>query len=104
MSGWLIAAWWHTRCMTTAVLLVTRDGVKEFVRECHVHGVREGRLPLATGEPGAGLDAKITREVELSGLQYAETVEQVAETPESVAGGQWSMGHRPNNGGPEGQD
>jgi len=37
--------------MTTAVLLITRDGVKEFVRECHVHGVREGRLLLASGEP-----------------------------------------------------
>lgn len=65
--------------MTTAVLLITRDGVKEFVRECHVHGVRDGRLLLASGEPGAGLDAKIIREVELSGLHHAETVGHVVE-------------------------
>lgn len=69
--------------MATAVLLITRDGVKEFVRECHVHGVRDGRLLIASGEPGAGLDAKVTREVDLSDLHYAETVEHVPEAPVS---------------------
>ena len=62
--------------MTTAVLLIDRDGAKEFVRDSHVHGVRDGRLLLATGEPGAGLSARVIREVELAELTYAETVTQ----------------------------
>ena len=60
--------------MTTAVLLIRHDGAKEFVRDCHVHGVRDGKLLLATGSPGAGLDASVIREIALAELSYAETV------------------------------
>jgi hypothetical protein len=67
---------WDTRCLTTAVLLISGDGTKEFVRDSHVHGVRDGRLLLARGRPGAGLDARVIREVELTALSYAETVTQ----------------------------
>jgi hypothetical protein len=83
---------WHTRCVTTAVLLISREGIKEFVRDSHIHGIREGRLLLATGRPGAGLDANITREVDLADLAYAETVQQEADTPEAETGSDWAMG------------
>lgn len=72
-------------------MLVSRDGTKEFVRDSHVHGVRDGRLLLATGRPGAGLDANVIREVELSELAYVETVGQESDTAESERGG-WPMG------------
>lgn len=51
--------WWHTRWVPTAVLLIRSDGSKEFVRNSHIHGVREGQLLLATGRPGAGLNASV---------------------------------------------
>lgn len=72
--------------MNTAVLLISHDGTKEFVRDSHVHGVRDGRLLLATGTPGAGLDAEVVREVELADLTYAETVEQEADASGSECG------------------
>jgi hypothetical protein len=59
--------------MTTG-LLAFSDGTKEFVPEVHVHGVRDGDLLLATGQPGApGLDAEVTRKVPLAELAFAET-------------------------------
>ena len=78
--------------MTTAVLLIGRDGDKEFVRDTHIHGIREGRLLLATGPPGTGLDANVTREVLLVDLVYAETVQQEADAPESETDNGWTMG------------
>ena len=82
---------WHTRRVKTAVLLISRDGTKEFVRDSHVHGVREGRLVLASGSSGAGLDADVTREVDLADLAYAETVGQEDEDPEAETGSGWGM-------------
>ena len=77
--------------MKTAVLLIGRDGTKEFVRDSHVHGVSEGRLLLASGRPGARLGAHVTREVDLADLEYAETVEQEDDEPEPESRGGWVM-------------
>ena len=62
--------------MTTAVLLAFADGSKEFVREAHVHGFRDGSLLIAAGAPGAGLDAEVVRSVSVADLVFAETCEQ----------------------------
>ena len=62
--------------MTTAVLLPYSKGSKEFVREAHIHGFRDGMLLLAAGAPGAGLDAEIIRSVAVADLNFAETCEQ----------------------------
>jgi hypothetical protein len=75
----------------TAVLLIDRDGAKEFVADCHVHGVRDGRLLLATGKPGGGLDASITREVDLADVVYVETVGQEDEMSEEAPSASWYM-------------
>ena len=84
--------WWHTRYVPTAVRLIRSDGSKEFVRDSHIHGVREGRLLLATGRPGAGLDAFVIREVGLADLVSAETVEQEADPREPETRSGWVMG------------
>ena len=76
--------------MSTAVRLGWHDGSSEFVRECHVHGVQGSRLLLATGEPGAGVDAEVIREVPLSGLTTAETVTQ-DDADDDSDGGSWRM-------------
>lgn len=60
----------------TAVLLCFEGGTKEFVRDVHIHGVRDGSLQLATGTPGAGLDARVVRTVPVAELAFAETCEQ----------------------------
>ena len=57
----------------TAVLLAFVDGSKQLVDDAHVHGVRDGLLQLALGEPGAGVDAEVVRTVPLVDLSYAET-------------------------------
>ena len=62
--------------MTTAVLLAFCSGSKEFVRDAHVHGFRDGVLLIAAGAPGAGLDAEVIRSVPVADLAFAETCEQ----------------------------
>ena len=62
--------------MTTAVLLAFVDGSKEFIDDAHVHGYREGHLQIATGVPGAGLDATVVRTVPVVDLVFAETCER----------------------------
>jgi hypothetical protein len=58
----------------TTVLLGFRDGrAKEFVQGVHIHGFRDGELLLATGTPGAGLDAEVVRRVPVAELGLAET-------------------------------
>ncbi|SDD59645.1 hypothetical protein [Nocardioides lianchengensis] len=59
--------------MVTAALLVFEDGRKEFVDSVHVHTPRDGCLLLATGAPGAGLDAAVVRAVPVAWLRYVET-------------------------------
>jgi hypothetical protein len=72
--------------MTTAVLLAFADGGKEFIDDTHVHGFRDGHLQIATGAPGAGLDAKIVRTVPVMDLAFAETCER-DDTPEDDRAG-----------------
>jgi hypothetical protein len=74
---------------SVAVLLVFNSDNKEFVDNVHIHGVRDGHLLLAAGEPGAGLDANVVREVTLADLRYAETCSR-DERPSS--GPTWSLG------------
>ncbi len=62
--------------MTIAVLLAFSNGGKEFVRDAHVHGYRDGMLLIAEGAPGAGLDADVIRSESVAGLAFAETCEQ----------------------------
>jgi hypothetical protein len=62
--------------MTTAVLLAFVDGGKELVNDTHVHGLLGGQLLIATGAPGAGLDAQIVRTVAVVDLAFAETCER----------------------------
>ena len=78
--------------MTTAVLLAFSDGRKEFIDEAHVHGFRDGQLLIATGAPGAGLDAEVVRTVPVAELALAETCEKddAAEDDTSDGSG-WSM-------------
>ena len=78
--------------MTTAVLLCFDHGGKEFVRDAHVHGFRAGMLLIATGAPGAGLSAEVTRTVPVADLAFAETCRQAAsEEDESTEGPGWAV-------------
>ncbi|GAA5153207.1 hypothetical protein GCM10023340_34870 [Nocardioides marinquilinus] len=74
----------------TAVLLVRRDGSKELVDGVHVHGWRDGRLLLASGDPGAGLLATVVREVPVADLLRVETVGAPDDEPEGE-GDTWRM-------------
>ena len=76
----------------SAVLLAFVDGSKQFVDDVHVHGVRDGLLQLATGEPG-GLDAEVVRTVPVAELYFAETCATAYEADESddSAGSTWFM-------------
>jgi len=78
----------------TAVLLAFVDGSKQFVDDVHVHGVRDGLLQLATGEPGAGADAVIVRTVAVAELYFAETCAKDAQGDESddSEGSTWFIG------------
>ena len=58
-----------------AVRLEFVDGSKEFVDDVHVHGIRDGELLLAAGQPGAGLDADVVTKVPLDTLRSVETCE-----------------------------
>jgi hypothetical protein len=60
----------------TGVRLALRDGTTEFIPGTHVHGVRDDMLLIATGTPGAGLDAEVLRAVPLAQVEAAETCEQ----------------------------
>ena len=77
----------------TAVLLAFVDGSKQFVDDAHVHGVRDGMLQLAAGEPGAGLDVEVVRTVPLVDLSFAETHGGDADGDESdtSTGSTWFM-------------
>jgi len=77
--------------MTIAVLLAFLDGHKEFVPATHVHGFRDGRLLIATGTPGAGLDAEVVRTVAVAELAFAETCEQHDPREDDADGPDWSM-------------
>ncbi len=61
--------------MVTSVLLAFADGHKEFIDDAHVHGCRDGQLLIATGVPGAGMDAEVVRTVPVAELNFAETCE-----------------------------
>ncbi|GAA4689783.1 hypothetical protein GCM10023349_00010 [Nocardioides conyzicola] len=52
------------------------NGVKEFVDGTHIHGFRDGHLLIASGAPGAGLDAQVVRRVATVDLAFAETCER----------------------------
>ena len=67
--------------MATSVLLAFADGHKEFIDEAHVHGCRDGQLLIATGAPGAGMDAAVIRTVPVADLSFAETCE-LDDTPD----------------------
>jgi hypothetical protein len=54
--------------MVTSVLLAFADGHKEFIDDAHVHGCRDGQLLIATGVPGAGMDAEVIRTVPVADL------------------------------------
>jgi hypothetical protein len=77
-----------------AVLVIYGDGSKEFVDNSHVHGVRNGHVLLATGAPGAGLDAQIVRELDLANVVFVETVSKQDEDEEQAEGPDWFMGSR----------
>jgi hypothetical protein len=61
--------------MVTSVLLAFADGRKEFIDDAHIHGCRDGKLLIATGIPGAGMDAEVIRTVAVAELKFAETCE-----------------------------
>jgi len=79
--------------MMTAVLLAFVDGSKQIVDDVHVHGVRDAMLQLATGEPGAGVDAVVVRTVPLVDLFFAETCRDDEDGDESdtSTGSTWFM-------------
>ena len=56
--------------------------------------MRDGNLLLATGLPGAGLDAEVVRSVPLTDLTFAETCIRDEEQGDGEVsrGGTWSMG------------
>lgn len=81
----------YSRGMTTAVLLAFANGGKEFVDDTHVHGFREGQLLIATGAPGAGLDAQIVRTVPVVDLAFAETCERDDAPDSGTDRSDWSM-------------
>ena len=78
------------RVVTVSVLLVDHQGTKEFVEACHVHGVRDGHLLLASGVPGGGLDAEVIREVDLGDIAYVETVTKAPDSSRDGEAG-WSV-------------
>jgi hypothetical protein len=75
-----------------AVLIVYADGSKEFVDGVHVHGFRDGQLQLADGDPGAGLDAHVVREIDLRTVKFVETVSTVDDEEDAGVGPDWSVG------------
>lgn len=78
--------------MTTAVLLAFSDGTKEFVRDAHVHGFRDGMLLIAAGAAGAGPHAVVLRAVPVARLAFAETCLQDDEEGDGAQEGSgWSM-------------
>lgn len=77
--------------MRIGVLLAFLDGRKEFVPTTHVHGFRDGRLLIATGTPGAGLDADVIRRVAVADLAFAETCEEHDPGDDDAAGPDWSV-------------
>jgi hypothetical protein len=77
--------------MTTAVLLAFANGGKEFVRDAHVHGLRDGMLLIATGAPGTGLDAEVSHTVPVADLAFAETCEQDESVEDDTESSSWSM-------------
>jgi hypothetical protein len=79
--------------MVTSVLLAFADGHKEFIDDAHVHGCRDGQLLIATGVPGAGMDAEVIRTVPVADLSFAET-DELDDTPEFDADGRsgWHIG------------
>ena len=81
----------YSRPMTTAVLLAFSGGGKEFIDDAHVHGFRDGHLLIATGAPGAGLDAHVVREVATADLSFAETCERDDTDDETTSGSTWSI-------------
>ena len=78
--------------MTTAVLLAFSDGSKEFIDGTHVHGFSDGHLLIASGAPGAGLDAEVVRRVATAGLNFAETCERedTSDDRDSASSSGWS--------------
>ena len=79
--------------MATSVLLAFADGHKEFIDEAHVHGCRDGQLLIATGAPGAGMDAEVIRTVPVADLSFAETC-GIDDTPDPDPDGpsSWHIG------------
>lgn len=56
----------------------------------HVHGFRDGYLLIATGEPGAGLDAEVVRAVAVAELAFAEMCEKDVAAEVESDGPEWS--------------
>lgn len=81
----------YSRSMTTAVLLAFSNGGKEFIDGAHVHGFRDGHLLIASGPPGAGLDAQIVGKVPVIDLAFAETCERDDTPKVGSDGSEWSM-------------
>lgn len=63
----------------------------EFVRDSHVHGLRDGRLQLVAGPAGAGASAEILREYDLDRLDVVWTLPDSTPDPDLDAGPTWSM-------------
>jgi hypothetical protein len=83
----------HTVRVTT-VLLAFHDGrPKELVEGAHIHGFADGELLLATGLPGEGLDAEVTRRVPVSELSRAETCPPAeADVGDEKDSATWTLG------------
>jgi hypothetical protein len=73
--------------------LAFSDGRKELIDGAHVHGLRDEQLLIATGAPGAGLDAEVVRTVPVADLAFAETCEDddTADDHDVSDGSGWSM-------------
>jgi len=65
-----------------AVKLDFTDGTSKFLDDVHVHGISDGLLLLASGQPGAGLDADVVETVALDSLRRVESCERSLRDPD----------------------
>jgi hypothetical protein len=77
--------------MVLAVLIISSDGSKRFFDNMHVHGIEDGHLLLAQGEPGSGLAANVIEHIPLETIARAETCHK-ADPEESESSPSWYMG------------
>ena len=83
--------------MTIAVLVMRRDGSKQFFPGCHIAGYWDGDLVLSKGEPGVGLDVVIDWREPISGIERVELVSEDADEPGDFDRAGWEIGTKTEN-------